>query len=392
MAAPGAGAQATASPAPAEGTQKAEPDAGEPDNPAPPGGVKWLPEDYFRPLSAVRNPAEKKAEWAKKAQEDGGKKGEWDERIPWDEQPPWEEQAQPAREAKPDVLNASRGHSRRTSTLAAVVVAVVIAGSVGIALALRSAPTGTPGGKPASPAEIRAQAAAWVDQQVSHNTVVSCDHAMCAALARLRFPPVDLHVLDATSSNPASTVIIATPTIRSQFGSSLGSSLAPLVLAKFGTGSAQVDVRLVAPHGAAAYRQALRNDVLARKAAGIELLGNSLIHASALARKQLAAGDVDPRLMIVIAAMASKVPLDIVAFSDSGPHASAGVPLRLAELAETNGKAASGWSQAMLALLRAQDPPYLPAKDGTMSHNGKKVLYLQFPVPSPLGLLGPSSP
>ena len=186
----GAGAQATASPVPAERTQKAEPDAGEPDNAAQPDRVKWLPEDYFRPLSAVRNPAEKKAEWAKKAQEDGGKKGEWDERIPWDEQPPWQEQAQPAREAKPDVLNASRGHSRRTSTLAAVVVAVVIAGSVGIALALRSAPTGTPGGKPASPAEIRAQAAAWVDQQVSHNTVVSCDHAMCAALARLRFPPV----------------------------------------------------------------------------------------------------------------------------------------------------------------------------------------------------------
>ena len=117
------------------------PATAEPDAAAQPVQGKWLPEDYFRPLSAVRDPADKKAQWAKRAQEDkDGKKVQWDERIPWDEQEPWQDQPQPekAKQPDPDVLNASHGHSRRTSTLAATVVAVVIAGSVGLALALRS--------------------------------------------------------------------------------------------------------------------------------------------------------------------------------------------------------------------------------------------------------------
>jgi hypothetical protein len=349
-----------------------------------------VPEDYFRPLSAPRSPADRRAELAKKAQEE--KEAQWDEQIPWDEQAPWREQVQPEEKAQPDVLNASRGHSRPASTLAAIVVAVVIAGSVGIALALRSAPT-NPHGQHGSPVTIRSQVAAWVAQQVSHNTVVSCDHTMCAALAQRHFPSGNLHVLDSASTNPAgSTVIIATPTVRSQFGSSLGSSLAPIVLARFGAGSAQIDIRLVASHGAKAYRQDLAGDVKNRRASGIELLSNSRIHASAAARKQLTAGNVDPRLLIVIAVMAANHPVDILEFSDSGPHASPGVPMRVADLAETNGTAQPGWTRTMLALMQTQTDQFLPARYGTISRAGNVVFYVQFPAPSPLGLLGPTSP
>jgi hypothetical protein len=373
----------------------APPGAVEPDAAAQPGQGKWLPEDYFRPLSAVRDPADKKAQWAKRAQEDkDGKKAQWDERIPWDEQEPWHEQPQPEK-AKPshsDVLNASHGHSRRTSTLAATVVAVVIAGSVGLALALRSAPTNSHG-QHVTVATIRSQAAAWVAQQVSRDTVVSCDHTMCTAVAQRHFPPGNLHVLDSASSNPAgSTVIIATPTVRSEFGTSLDSELAPVVLASFGSGTARIDVRVIARHGAAAYLRAMHADMLIRKTAGIELLSNPRIHISAAARGQVAAGQVASRLLIVIAIMAARQPVDILAFSNSGPGASPGVPLRSAEVAEVDGIAHPAWTRSMFALLRAQSGTYLPQREGTTQRGGKTVLFIQFAAPSPLGLLGPSGP
>ena len=132
--------------------------------------------------------------------------------------------------------------------------------------------------------------------------------------------------------------------------------------------------------------------MLFRSASGAQLLGNSRIHASAAARKQIAAGNVDSRLLIVIAVMASQQPLDILAFSDSGPGASAGVPLRVADLAETNGVAKPAWTRSMLALLQAQSDTYLPAQDGTTLRGEDTVLFVQFAAPSPLGLLGPSGP
>jgi len=275
------------------------------------------------------------------------------------------------------------------------VVALVIAAAVGIALFLRSSPgTGhDSGSRPASAAQIRSQAAAWVAQQVSRNVVVSCDHAMCAALAQHHFPSGNLHVLDSTSSNPAgATVIIATPTVRSQFGGSLESSLAPLVLAEFGTGNAQIAVRLIAPHGAAALRHSLAKDLVARKASGAELLGSPRIAASPIARRQLAAGMVDPRLLVEIVAMAALHPLDILAFSDSGPHASPGVPLRMADLTEPDDVVEPAWTRSMLALLQAQIDTFLPARDGTTLRAGNTVLFVEFAAPSPLGLLGPAGP
>src|SRR6266702_2467728 len=265
----------------AERAANAEP-AAEPGDAAKRDDGKWLPEDYFRPLSAVRID---KARWSKEtqqvreAQQDG--EAQWGREARGDEEPRWKEEVQPDEEERPGPVREPRHRNR--SGLAASVVALVIAAAVGIALFLRSSPgTGhDSGSRPASAAQIRSQAAAWVAQQVSRNVVVSCDHAMCAALAQHHFPSGNLHVLDSTSSNPAgATVIIATPTVRSQFGGSLESSLAPLVLAEFGTGNAQIAVRLIAPHGAAALRHSLAKDLVARKASGAELLGSPRIAAS----------------------------------------------------------------------------------------------------------------
>ncbi len=43
----------------------------------------------------------------------------------------------------------------------------------------------------------------------------------------------------------------------------------------------------------------------------------------------------------------------------------------------------------MLAVLQAQQNPYLPAHNGTTSFGGHTVMFVQFAAPSQLGMLGP---
>ncbi len=72
----------------------------------------------------------------------------------------------------------------------------------------------------------------------------------------------------------SSQVIVSTAAIRNLFGSRLDSVYAPTVLASFGSGKARIDVRVIAPHGAAAYLAALRADLQERKSVG-EAAGES---------------------------------------------------------------------------------------------------------------------
>jgi hypothetical protein len=226
---------------------------------------------------------------------------------------------------------------------------------------------------------LRDQAAAWVASQVSAGAIVSCDPAMCAVLVRYGFPAANLLVLGPGAPDPlGSGVVLATPAVRSMFGGRLATVYAPQTLASFGTGPARVDVRVVAPDGAAAYRTALAADVRARRAAGLQLLADPRVSGPAAVRDDLAAGRVDARLLITLAALAAAEPVQIQAFGGGGPGASPGTPLRTAEIA-----APTATAQAMLAFVRAQRPPYLPARSGL----SRGVLTVDFTVPSPLGLL-----
>jgi len=291
---------------------------------------------------------------------------------------------------------------RRTGwrVAAAVVVAIVVfaAGGLTVALLRNSGPKSAAGHRAASgppglgavqaAATARQQTATWVAAQVSHNAVVSCDPAMCAALQAKGFPAGDLMTLGPAASDPlGSAVIVATAAIRSEFGSRLTSVYAPTVMASFGSGSARIDVRVYAAGGAAAYLAALRADEITRRSAGSQLLHNSRVSAAPAARRQLAAGQVDSRLLITIATLAGQGRVSILAFGDSGHGASPGVPLRLAELASPPG-AKSGYLQSVVTLLRAQRQPYL-ANSVTLARlaNGQEVVRIEFAAPSPLGLL-----
>jgi hypothetical protein len=284
---------------------------------------------------------------------------------------------------------------------AALAVALVVFGAGGLTVALvrnagpknaganRGAASSSPSlGRVQAAATARQQAATWVAAQVSHSAVVSCDPAMCAALQAKGFPAGDLMTLGPAASDPlGSAVIVATAAIRSEFGGRLTSVYAPTVLASFGSGSAQIDIRAYAAGGAAAYQTALRADELSRRSDGSQLLHNSRVSATPAARQQLAAGQVDSRLLITIATLSGQGPVSILAFGDSGHGASPGVPLRLAELATPPG-AKSGYLQSVVTLLRAQQEPYL-ANSVTLARlaSGQEVVRIEFAAPSPLGLL-----
>ncbi len=234
---------------------------------------------------------------------------------------------------------------------------------------------------PADPATLSRSAAAWVAAQVGPSSVISCDPEMCQALKARRIPASRLYVLKPGKTNPLdSAVIVATPILRSQIGSRLTSVYAPGLLARFGSGNRQIQVRSIALHGAAAYMSDVKADLAARKMSGSALAQNSRIETSAAARRELASGEVDSRLMTVITGLAASHPVRIVSFGDSGPD-TAIAPFRSAELAETN-------MQKMLATVSGQQPPFRAAHMATVWLSaGHPVLRIDFAAPTPFGLL-----
>ena len=159
------------------------------------------------------------------------------------------------------------------------------------------------------------------------------------------------------SADPlGSDVVVATPAVRNQFGARLAGVYAPQVLASFGTGAQQIEVRAVAPDGAAAYRAALAADLSARRTAGRQLVHNPRLTIAGPARAALQAGRVDSRLLVVLAALTANQRLTILSFGSSGPGAGAATPLRRVQVTADHATVT-----AMLAFLQAQRVPYRPA-------------------------------
>jgi hypothetical protein len=279
-----------------------------------------------------------------------------------------------------------RPRPRARARLAALGLALIVIGALAAAAAKHfSRP-------PTAQAAIRALAAAWVAGQVSPQATVSCDAVMCAALKAHGFPAGKLVMLGPTSPDPVpSVLVVETATVRALFGSSLAIGGAPAVLASFGAGPGVITVRVVAPHGAAAYQASLNADLADRKRSGTALLNDSRITVSATARSQLAAGQADSRLLAALALLAGHQPIDIVRFENLGPGASPGVPLRFADLAESVPAAHMGtaaYMRAAWALLSGADPRIRPARAVSGTLQGQAVLQIQFSAPSPLGTIG----
>ncbi len=244
-------------------------------------------------------------------------------------------------------------------------------------------------------AAARAQAAGWIMTQVGAGAIVSCDPQMCADLQHAGVPAGRLLVLGTGSTGPlGSDVIVSTAAVRQEFGARLTAVYAPVTLASFGTGSAQAAIRVVAPDGSAAYLSGLRTDVAARASAGRQLLGNPRIRATAAVRRALAAGQVDSRLLTVLAALATMHTVDVLAAAPPVPGASAGIPVRAAVI--TPGRPVPHhprWPNTLRSLaqfLRNQQAPYRPGSIAAIQVGRHSALRVGFAAPSPLGLLGKS--
>jgi hypothetical protein len=276
---------------------------------------------------------------------------------------------------------------------AAVAIAITAAdGSAGV-VANRASPakTGLIGSPPAAAGGDRVQAAAWVARQISSSAVVGCDPAMCDALRAQGVATGNLLVIGAGGqSDPlGSNIVVSTAAVRGTLGARLAQVYAPLILARFGTGSARIEVRVTAPDGSAAYLRALLADRAARVTAGRQLLANRQLSESAGARRELADGGVDSRLLISIAALTDQRRVRIVAFAASGPGADPRVPLPSAEIAAAGPGRAGAALRVIAAFFRAQRSPYLADVISlTRLPSGQPVLRVAFGEPGPPGLLG----
>ena len=192
------------------------------------------------------------------------------------------------------------------------------------------------------------------------------------------------------SNDPlGSDLVVATADIRAQYGGRLASVYAPAIIASFGSGNARIDIRLIYPGGTAKYRAVQQAALRARKAADTQLLANSQVTLSAVARAQLLSGDIDPRLPLLIVAMArAGHPVHIVDFVNQSPRGGPASLLRSVDLA-TFDRAAHlrraaylGWMRGFIDVQRAE---YRPAWSQQVTlRTGQAVLRIRYGAPSPL--------
>ena len=221
----------------------------------------------------------------------------------------------------------------------------------------------------AQPSPVQAAAAAWIAGQLSSDAIIGCDPAMCTALQAQGVTAARLMPLKPGAPDPhGATVVVTSDPAATQY--------APAVIASFGSGATQVNVRATEPGGATAYETALRADQTARMSAGSQLLRNNRIHFTAADAARLRAGQVDARLLATLATLSSQYAFSVTAFGDASPGVAA--LYREATITAAGQDLAAG-----LALLKAQVPPFLPARAEIVN----AALNIEYAAPSPLGLL-----
>jgi hypothetical protein len=239
------------------------------------------------------------------------------------------------------------------------------------------------GVSPRPAAAAQSEAVAWITSQVSSAAIIGCYPAMCAVLQAQGVSASRLVALGSSVTGMLAANVIATLPSADQ---GLVNQYAPAIIASFGSGRSRIEVRAVAPGGAAAYQSALRTDLYGRKSAGSQLLRNPRLRFSAADATRVRAGQVDSRLLATLAALSSQFTLRVMAFADSSP----GAPLLFREVIVASDGAGNGvvTLAAALAVVNAQESPYLPVHSAIVhSGTGQAALVIEFASPSPLGLL-----
>jgi hypothetical protein len=308
--------------------------------------------------------------------------------------------ARPGSRRRPARQGSGRGWWRGRAAVVLASIVLVAGGGLALILALPGASSRQPAGSHAgtshprtsqelaAEAAARTQAVAWILQQVSRAAVVSCDPQVCTDLASRGFPSANLLTLGPESTDPlGSELVVATAAIRAQFRSHLA-VYAPAIIAGFGSGTARIDIRWAFAGGAKGYRAAEHRDLRARKTADAQLLTNRQVTLSATARAQLHSGDIDPRVPLLIVAMAASHPVHIVDFGGQAPGGGPASLLRSVDLATADSAAHLtrtaylAWLHRFIDVQRAQ---YRPAWSRPVTlGTGQTVLRIGYDAPSPL--------
>ena len=178
---------------------------------------------------------------------------------------------------------------------------------------------------------------------------------------------------------------MSTAAVRGQLGSRLATVYAPAVIATFGAGPTLVQIRVVAPGGAAAYFPALRADQKARATVGGELSRTKRVQATPAAKQELARGQVDSRLLMTLTGLAHQVPVRITSFGGAGPGSATSDPLRIMMITVP-----AGHYLSVLAFLHQQRAPLLAVVSGHRLGRTASIK-IEFTEPSPVGLLNGTS-
>ena len=287
----------------------------------------------------------------------------------------------------------------RRVTAVAVAVVVVAAGGTTAVLLTRPGdpPPATASARVDADAAARVAAATWIAREVRHGTKMACDEGMCSRLRDSGVTAADLVTLngDATGLNGAG-LVIASRTVRERFGAKLAYAIAPDVLGIFGTGPARVEVRRRSTQSPEAHDRAKAHEQRSRQHAGLQLLDLPRVHTSSDAMHDLAAGEVDNRLVYTLARLARRHTINIASFGGRGPYTGIDVPERSVDIDQVDAGAAIDDNPAMagvLKLVRAQRGTY-KVNSATMDASGAAggVLRVAFPAPVPNGVLSGGLP
>jgi serine/threonine protein kinase len=287
--------------------------------------------------------------------------------------------------------NGRASRRRRSAVLLTSILLVAGAGGLALTLSWRGPPSQRLSGhvqisQVAAEAVVRTRAITWILQQVGPAAIVSCDTEVCADLVKNGFSPSQVSPLGPGSNDPlGSTLLVATATVRNQFGNRLA-VYAPALMASFGTGNARVDIWWLYPGGAAAYQSALPSALRSRQGAGAQLLTNGNIRLSTAAKEQLLRGQVDPSIPDLLAIMAHSHPVYVVDFASQSPGGGPASLLRWVDLATTV-KAAhltrAAYLSWMLSVIDTQRAEYLPAWIHQVPlRTGQVVLRIGYGAPS----------
>lgn len=289
----------------------------------------------------------------------------------------------------------------------------VVAGSPPAESAQASGPdarsvAAAPGSAPPAGGPPARQAAQWLQEHLDPSAYVVTDEGLADELSAQGFPAQRLRryttgdtasheLVTSGDPGPARGVVVATPALLSAVSTDPGAGRAlqalPL-LARFGAEGQAVQVFQVAQRdtdqGDPAGDAATRADQTQRRQAGRQLAGNPRLRLTGTAAQALAQGDVDARLLALLAQLTAGHILDVDALPVPPGEEGLGGPRRIAILRAVDGVPVTGDdgpAARVAAQARAQSAPYTPSVQLRQRPVGGPVLEIAYDLPSPVGLL-----